>query len=628
MKKISIIFLFNILLFINGDSILCKNITPSQADKIFASGMAYYNKGEYQIAYKMFSNPELNNADKILRMYSLFMQGQSLYEMKDYVHSVDVLKRYLMNYSSEKFRSECLYLLGNNYYKMGLFDQALRSYLSVLNYGGNSQTLIKSQENALNLFSDALDIKDFENIKEEFDNQDIRNILDIKIANEYVKIGKLKEAENVVTNVLNTTNGKFYFEQAKELSEYINKLKEKSIIIGLILPLEGEKENIGKGIYEGAELAREEFNQTHKRKINFLVSDSKSDPIESVVSIRNFIENNFVIGILGALDKGICAGVCVEANHKKIPIILPLTNDGSFSFLGEYVFQVNADYTFHINRIAEYSLKELGIKTFAILAPISRDGLKVVEGFKKVVDNYNGIIVSEQEYFPGSFNLATQFKNIRNQGFKMMFQDNLPLMDSVDVSTSNERKLKDFEDIFFSMKKMEILKKISGNVSSVDSLDIPITSIDGLFLPVEKDDIKIIVSQFHSYNIKTNVFGLNNWYDPKFLEKNIDYVDNMVFTSDYFIEESNTLFLEFVNKFRVKYSRTPQMPEVYGYDCMKLFLQAIENGALTREDLKIQLSQIENFQGIKGKISFDKNLRTNKYVNLLKYSDGKIIEIQ
>ena len=309
-------------------------------------------------------------------------------------------------------------------------------------------------------------------------------------------------------------------------------------------------------------------------------------------------------------------------------MIFPLTNDRSFSSVGEYVFQVNADYSTHTKSIAEYALKELGLKTFAILAPITRYGQKIDEYFKEIVDKNGGTIVSEQGYYPGAMDLAMQFEDIRNQGFKMMLLDSLQAVsDSIEISILDEEKIKEFENEFFLKKKLELSGEIDSD-AEIDTLDIPVNSIDGLFLPVKKEDLKIFASQFPFYNINTRVLGGTNWYNPTVIENDVNYIDNMIFTSDYFIQESNILFSEFTNEFRLKYGRTPSMVEVYGYDCMSLFLDAIEKGASTREEVRSKLYQIENFQGIKGKISLDKSSRMNKFVKILKYYNGKIVEIQ
>ena len=631
-KLISALCCLIILFIINLDKAAggSNKDIKSNADSLFIAGVNYYNSGRYQEACEAFSNPALEDASRVLKAYSLFMQGQSLYEMGDYVNSITILRKFLRSYPSDGLRVSCLYLLGNNYYKMNLFSQALGEYLNIYDVEKQSALSMKAVTNALNLFSEDLEIRDLENIKTEFDDPDIHCILDIKIAGKYIKSGELNTAEDLLNKILKFGEKKFYYNQALMLWRYINELRERGVVIGLILPLEGEFNNLGKGIYEGAELAREEFNEKHNRKVNFLVEDSKGDPIEGVMAVKRLMENAFMIGILGPVDENICVPVSVEANYKRVPVIFPLTSNRGFSSMVECVFQVNADYFTHVKSIAEYSIKELGLKTFAILAPISRNGQEINEYFKEIIDTNGGTIVSEQGYFPGAIDLAMQFENIRNQGFEMMFLDSLQaIADSIEISILDEEGIQVFQSEFFLRKKLEISEKIDSDAEiEIDTLDIPITSIDGLFLPIEKEDLKVVVSQFPFYNIETQVLGGTKWYNPTVLESDINYIDNMIFTSDYFIEESNILFSEFISKFRLKYGRTPSLPEVYGYDCVSLFLNAIERGASTREDLRDELFQIENFQGIKGKISFNRSSRMNKFIKVLKYYNGEIIELQ
>jgi len=371
-----------------------------------------------------------------------------------------------------------------------------------------------------------------------------------------------------------------------------------------------------------------EFNERNKRKVNFLVEDSKSDPTEGLNALRKLVGGKLVVGILGPIDKNVCAVVSLETNYKKIPVIFPMTSNHRFSSMGEYVFQVNAEYFEHVKSIAEYALNELELKTFAILAPINQYGQKKNEYFKEIIDNNGGTIVSDQGYFPGALDLGSQFEEIRDQGFKLMFFDSLKVIsDTLEVSILDNDKIKELMDDFFQNKQMELSEEAESNVQ-IDSLDIPITSIDGLFLPIEKEDVNVFVSQFPFYNIETQVLGGKNWYNPAVSESDMNYIKNMIFTSDYFVEESNANFLEFTNNFRLKIGKTPGMAEVYGYDCMNLFLRAIERGASTREDIKKELAQIENYQGIKGKISFDKDFRTNKSVKVLQYRRGRIIELK
>ena len=210
----------------------------------------------------------------------------------------------------------------------------------------------------------------------------------------------------------------------------------------------------------------------------------------------------------------------------------------------------------------------------------------------------------------------------------MMFMDNLRILsDSLDISILDTEQIDTLKHRFFTRKKTE-LEEAAPPGTDIDTLDIPITSIDCLFLSVEKEDRQIVLTQFPYYNIQTQVIGGRNWYNPDIVEDNINYIKGMVFTSDYFVGESNIAYNKFVDKFRMKYGKTPGLAAVYGYDCMKLFLHIIQQGALTREEAKNALLNVRTYPGLKGNIAFDKNSRTNKYINILKHRRNKIVEVQ
>ena len=248
-KNLTLILILFFIIALNS-SVECANL--SHSDSLFIESIGYYRNGSYLKAYEVFKDPAFENAGNLMKQYTLFMQGQLLYEMGEYKHSIIVLKEFMRGYPSDRLQAECQYLFGNNYYKMNFFEQALREYLNVFSYKERSLLSVRAGINALNLFSDEIEIKDLENIKTEFDDPDIINIINLKIAYKYIKSGELNLAERLLDKILKDGKGKFYYSQAVEINKYLNNVREQGIVIGLILPLDGAYADIGKGIYEGA----------------------------------------------------------------------------------------------------------------------------------------------------------------------------------------------------------------------------------------------------------------------------------------------------------------------------------------------------------------------------------------
>ena len=367
----------------------------SKTDSLFLMAVAYYNDGSYSETLNILKKPLFKDAGSTMKEYILFLRGQSLYEMGNYTGSLPVLKN-ILNYStSGKLVHECHYLIGHCYYKMGLPAQALREYLIIFNDDSRSSILSKKAAmNAVNMYADELTLQDLKSIKIEFDNPDIEKILDLKIGCKYIKSGNIAAADSLVGKIQKNSRGKIYYKQAIKLNNYIDMLKKQDVVIGLIIPREGENKEIGKQIYKGAELARVEFNEETPRKVSIIVEDSKNNPIEGVMAFRRLMNYNSVLGVIGPLNKDVCDAVSIDSDYKKIPVIFPFTNNSKFSEVGEYVFQVNADDILHTKSALDYAFEKLDLKTFALLTPVNESGQDIAEFFMRYVEKIGGTLVS------------------------------------------------------------------------------------------------------------------------------------------------------------------------------------------------------------------------------------------
>jgi branched-chain amino acid transport system substrate-binding protein len=157
-----------------------------------------------------------------------------------------------------------------------------------------------------------------------------------------------------------------------------------------------------------------------------------------------------------------------------------------------------------------------------------------------------------------------------------------------------------------------------------DLEDIPVTSIDCLFLPVYTEEIKFVAPQFAFANLKAQLLGSEYWNDAEELRKVQQYVEGIVFCSDYFFDEADPEYIKFQNAFRLAMKRVPGVMEYFGLDALGVVLDAIEHKNLTREDIKNYLNNMENFIGLRGPITFKNNNRINSKIKLLTYKNGKI----
>jgi len=114
----------------------------------------------------------------------------------------------------------------------------------------------------------------------------------------------------------------------------------KEVKIGVILPLSGPLAPIGKSLKEGAELAAEIVNIKHPEldisiakwggipnlgvaKLKLVFADSRGDPGWGAEQAKRLIEDEKVVGLLGAYQSAVTKTASVEAERAGIPFINP-----------------------------------------------------------------------------------------------------------------------------------------------------------------------------------------------------------------------------------------------------------------------------------------------------------------
>ncbi len=115
---------------------------------------------------------------------------------------------------------------------------------------------------------------------------------------------------------------------------------QKEVKIGVILPLSGPLAPIGKSLKEGAELAAEIVNHKHPEldisiakwegipnlggaKLKLIFADSRGDPGWGAEQAKRLIEDEKVVGLMGAYQSAVTKTASVEAERAGIPYINP-----------------------------------------------------------------------------------------------------------------------------------------------------------------------------------------------------------------------------------------------------------------------------------------------------------------
>jgi branched-chain amino acid transport system substrate-binding protein len=359
------------------------------------------------------------------------------------------------------------------------------------------------------------------------------------------------------------------YDEAKKLIDYSYSAEPATTVIGVMLPL--ETNSVGKynnqpaaEILEGIKFAVDEFNKLRSDKIGLLIRDTKKDVNEIIKIKEEFTSLNSIVAVIGPVFSNEVRAALEEFDDYDIPIISPTATDDDLTSLSHNFFQANPSFSVRGKVMAQYVFYVENKRTVSVMNSI---------------DGYSPILAAS---------FTNEFENLGGKVLRRVsFRDNYT----------------DFS---------EPITKIFS-----DSL-----IIEGVYIPLSDNSVTpYIFSELSKYGIKIPLFGNQDWFTAKGFETAPEISNNLVFTTDYFVDFNTEAYKNFNEQFISISGIDVNRNVLYGYDAAKFVLTAYRNSESGRKNLVDKMISGMVSSGLRNSISFDER-RVNKFLNIVRYRDG------
>lgn len=341
------------------------------------------------------------------------------------------------------------------------------------------------------------------------------------------------------------------------------------IPVGAYLSLSGSDSTFGIDTRDGIELARQEVNDKggiKGRKVNVIYEDDKSTSQEASNKVRQLIDRDKVIAILGevASSRSLAGGLI--ANTKKVPMVTPSSTAVEVTKDREYVFRTcftDAQQGDVAARFVFDTLKKKNVGLFYVAQDNYSAGL--AKSFKESLQKLGGTIVVEKGYQ----SKETQFTTLLS-----------------DLKAS----------------KPEII-----------------------FVPVYYNDMVQIARQAKQLGMPGSMFiGGDGWDSSDLIEGAGEALEGAYFTNHYAPDVPWPNSQAFLKSFKAKYNHEPSSLSAQGYDAARLLFDAMGRATeLTPEAVKTALVQTKDFAGATGTLTIDKDHNANKPIVVVQIKGKK-----
>ncbi len=345
--------------------------------------------------------------------------------------------------------------------------------------------------------------------------------------------------------------------------------KTDDLTVGAFLSLSGSDSTFGTDTKDGIELALDEANKAggvKGKKVKVLYEDDKSQPQEASNKVRQLIDRDNVLAILGEVASSRTMAGGLIANTKKVPLVTPSSTAVEVTKDRDYVFRVcfTDDQQGDVAaRFVWETLKKKKVGLFYAAQDNYSSGLAA--SFKDRFKKLGGEIVVDKGFQKGETNFTTYLTELKS-------------------------------------KEPEVI-----------------------FVPVYYNDMVQIARQAKQAGIPgTSFVGGDGWDSQELVDGAGAELEGAYFTNHYAPDVPWPNSAAFVTAFKAKYNREPTSLAAQGYDAAKLLFDAMKRAPVAdREGIKTALAETKDFAGATGSLTIDKNHNANKPIVVVQVKDKK-----
>ena len=304
------------------------------------------------------------------------------------------------------------------------------------------------------------------------------------------------------------------------------------------------------------------------KKIELVSVDDKSEAAGSINAATKLISDDDVKVIVGPATTGLVLAETQTATDAKVPIIAPCATSPEATVengkVKPYVFRSCFIDPQQGEVMATFAAKELKAKTAVIYVDNSSDYSKnLAKVFKEKFEAAGGKVVMEEAFLQ------------KDQDFKATLTK---------LKTANA---------------------------------------DVMFVPAYYEEVGKIVKQAREMGINSAILGTDGWDDTKVVDiAGADALNNTFFSTHY--SEKDAEVQGFIEAYKKKYNRAPNVFAALGYDAGKMLVDALKRaGSGDTEKIREALEATKDLKVGTGTISMDKNHNPIKTAVILEMKNGE-----
>ena len=632
-------------------------VTPTtleSADQLFQTAEDQFQANYYENALQLFEEFFRNYPDHAMAPAALMKIGIIHTHLGNYEQARNAYEQLTSRYPASSFAQDAYFEFLFSYYKEGEYNQLIQQAPVVMQNMDSSEHIfrtyaligdaymamgapidaiqfyIEAQNRSTMMGQAAIALKIKEAIAQ-LDSDDVAILLDTaeeRLPVDYLlfQLGlnyAMEEAYGDAIDVLEEFLQRYPdHDNASLAKSLIEEIRKNALFqrhtLGCLLPLSGPYQKFGLDALRGIELALDQFSsQIENPAVNIIVKDTGGNPEKTRQAILE-LNDEQVAAIIGPLVTAQVAAQ--EAQALGIPI-MTITQKDNIASIGNNVFRNFITPQMQVQVITNYVVDELGIRQFAILYPDETYGDTFMNLFWDQLIEKGGYVVGVQSYDPKGTDFAAPIKKLVGLYYETP-EDLKPELEIYFVDDEDQME--------GEQEQSPEDENESDQADKEEDEPRPIVDFEAVFIPDSPKKAGLIIPQLAYYDINdVLLIGTNVWHSKVLIKMAEQYVQGAIMPDAFFVNSESQHVRAFVDKFEETYQEKPGFIEAVVYDSAILLLGIINNPHVRyRSELREELLNLIEFQGVTGLTRFDANGDVQKKLHLLTIKGRKFVEVE
>lgn len=547
-----------------------------------------------QIALSHYNSPLIEKA--ILRVIQLSEERKQYQFVISFILQLKIkqLDTPLQNYLYTKLFKHYYYL--QHYFKSLSAGQHLAS---------NNALSFPIKKQISWIIKKLLSEKEIAQLLQEKQHPDLQIFALMRYGKQLLKEKKISEAKKTFSQLFQSSQDQsekqlaFSFLQKIKKYKRVNKNK-----IGLIVPLTGKYEKIGKAIVNAVSLGLGIWNRQSNSWLELIIMDSHGSKQYTELAVHKLLTQDQVIAIIGNPLSKTSELVAKTASQFEVPYI-SLSQSPDITINRPYVFRNSITSKMQLEILFSAIQKNFNTTKWAILYPNDAYGTKHSNLFWDIVLKNQQSIMGAQTYPSKEKDFNKEVKSLTGLYFL------------------EDRKTEYTEALKQWLNKNKN-KKRSHNVSTENLLK-PILQFQALFIPDTLRSL-IQISNMLIYHQIDDILllGTNLWNKPKLIKFLPKYAAPILFV-DSSLTYKKKINSSFYKQFKKTFYQRPHLLASYAYEAAYLIKELLtKNNINTRLQLQTAMSHTPYFPGAFETLYISKNREFTRPLSLFQIKKNKV----